>query len=77
MSAQKTPIRTWGRSIRGMDARDAGAGGRDDEAEIAVRGRELNRSKGAGKTHDAERDPGFYVDLGDNGEVKRCLEGTF
>jgi hypothetical protein len=26
-------------------------------AEIAVMGRELDRSKGAGKTHDAERDP--------------------
>jgi hypothetical protein len=38
-------------------------------AEIAVLGRELDRSKGAGKTHDAELDPGHYVDLGDNGEV--------
>jgi hypothetical protein len=28
-------------------------------AEIAVLGRELDRSKGAGKTHDAERDPGI------------------
>ena len=41
----------------------------DAGAEIAVLGRELDRSKGAGKTHDAERDPGHYVDLGDNGEV--------
>jgi hypothetical protein len=41
----------------------------DAAAEIAVMGRELDRSKGAGKTHDAERDPGHYVDLGDNGEV--------
>ena len=38
-------------------------------AEIAVIGRELDRSKGASKTHDAERDPGHYIDLGDNGEV--------
>ena len=38
-------------------------------AEIAIMGRELDRSKGAGKIHDAERDPGHYVDLGDNGEV--------
>jgi hypothetical protein len=38
-------------------------------AEIAGMGRELDRSKGAGKVHDAERDPGHYVDLGDNGEV--------
>lgn len=38
-------------------------------AEIAVLGRELDRSKGAGKTHDAERDPGHYVDLADDGTV--------
>jgi hypothetical protein len=36
-------------------------------AEIAVMGRELDRSKGAGKAHDAERDPGHYVDLADDG----------
>jgi len=33
-------------------------------AEIAVLGRELDRFKGAGRTHDAERDPGHYVDAG-------------
>lgn len=38
--------------------------------EIAVMGRELDRSKGAGKTHDAERDPGHYVDLADDGSVE-------
>lgn len=32
-------------------------------------GRELDRSKGAGKTHDAERDPGHYINLADNGAV--------
>jgi hypothetical protein len=32
-------------------------------AEISVMGRELDRSKGSGKTHDAERDPGHYVDM--------------
>lgn len=37
--------------------------------EIAVLGRELDRSKGAGKTHDAERDPGHYIDLADNSDV--------
>lgn len=42
-------------------------------AEIAVMGRELDRSKGAGKTHDAERDPGHYVDLADNGAVMGVL----
>jgi hypothetical protein len=38
-------------------------------AEIAVMGRELDRSKGAGETHDKERDPGHYVDLADDGSV--------
>ena len=32
--------------------------------EIAVMGRELDRSKGAGETHDKERDPGQYIDPG-------------
>jgi hypothetical protein len=36
-------------------------------------GRELDRSKGAGKTHDAERDPGHYVDLYDDGAVMGVL----
>src|SRR5436190_4375373 len=38
-------------------------------AEIAVMGRELDRSKGAGETHDKERDPSHYVDLADDGSV--------
>ena len=38
-------------------------------AEIAVMGRELDRSKGSGETHDKERDPGRYVDLSDDGKV--------
>jgi hypothetical protein len=38
-------------------------------ADIAVMGRELGRSKGSGKTHDAERDPGHYIDLADDGAV--------
>lgn len=42
-------------------------------AEIAVMGRELDRSKGSGKTHDAERDPGHYVDLADDGSVEGIL----
>src|SRR5262252_3423407 len=42
-------------------------------AEIAVMGRELDRSKGAGRTHDAERDPGHYVDLADDGKVMGVL----
>ena len=36
-------------------------------------GRKLDRSKGAGKTHDAERDPGHYVDLADDGAVMGVL----
>jgi hypothetical protein len=42
-------------------------------AEIAVMGRELDRSKGSGKTHDAERDPGHYIDLADDAEVMGVL----
>ncbi|MBS0223505.1 MAG: S1/P1 Nuclease [Proteobacteria bacterium] len=38
-------------------------------ASIAVFGRELDRSKGSGLTHDSERDPGHYVDLTDDGAV--------
>ena len=40
-------------------------------SEIAVLGRELDRSKGAGRTHDAERDPDHYIDLADKW---RCHE---
>ncbi|MCW5703289.1 MAG: hypothetical protein KIT82_11990 [Bradyrhizobium sp.] len=42
-------------------------------AEIAVMGRELDRSKGAGETHDKERDPGHYVDLTDDGKVEGVI----
>jgi hypothetical protein len=42
-------------------------------AEIAVLGRELDRSKGSGRTHDAERDPGHYVDLTEDGAVMGVL----
>jgi hypothetical protein len=42
-------------------------------AEIAVMGRELDRSKGAGETHDKERDAGHYVDLADDGAVMGVL----
>lgn len=45
-------------------------------AEIAVMGRELDRSKGAGKMHDAERDPGHYVDMTDDGAVEGVLPIT-
>jgi hypothetical protein len=42
-------------------------------AEIAVLGRELDRSKGAGTTHDAERDPGHYVDMTEDGSIISVL----
>lgn len=42
-------------------------------AEIAVMGRELDRSKGAGKTHDAERDPGHYIDMTNAASVMGVL----
>jgi hypothetical protein len=38
-------------------------------ADIAVMGRELDRSKGAGATHDKERDPGHYIDLTEDGKA--------
>ena len=38
-------------------------------AEIAVMGREPDRSKGSGVTHDAELDPGHRVTLSDDGTV--------
>ena len=37
--------------------------------ELALMGRELDRSRGAGETHDKERDPGHYIDLSDDGKV--------
>ncbi len=41
--------------------------------EIALMGRELDRSKGAGATHDRERDPGHYMNLADDGSVMGVL----
>jgi hypothetical protein len=38
-------------------------------ADIAVFGRELDRSKGSGNPHDADRDPGHSVHLDDDGLV--------
>lgn len=37
--------------------------------DLALMGRELDRSKGAGETHDKERDPGHYIDLSDDGKA--------
>jgi hypothetical protein len=42
-------------------------------AEITVLGRELDRSKGAGETHDRERDPGHWVSLDDAGLVMGAM----
>ncbi|MFI4998432.1 MAG: S1/P1 Nuclease [Reyranellales bacterium] len=42
-------------------------------AEIAVLGRELDRSKGAGNPHDAERNPGHWINLDDDGRVAGVL----
>ncbi len=40
---------------------------------LALMGRELDRSKGSGETHDKERDPGHYVDVSDDGKVMGVL----
>ena len=42
-------------------------------AEIAVLGRELDRSKGSGDPHDRERDPGHFVSLDDSQRVGGVL----
>jgi hypothetical protein len=42
-------------------------------ADVTVMGREPDRSRGAGKTHDAERNPGHYINLADNGDVVGVL----
>src|SRR6185503_9043738 len=42
-------------------------------AEIAVLGRELDRSKGTGDPHDRERDPGHFVNLDDSQRVGGAL----
>src|SRR5215467_14345398 len=39
--------------------------------ELALMGRELDRSKGAGDMHDKERDPGHYIDLTDDGRCRQ------
>jgi hypothetical protein len=42
--------------------------------EIALLGRELDRSRGAGREHDAERDPGHFIDLADDGAVMGIVQ---
>jgi hypothetical protein len=37
--------------------------------EIAALGPELDRSKDAGRSHDADRDPGHYADIADDGTI--------
>lgn len=41
---------------------------------IEALGTEADRSKGAGKTHDFDRDPGHYVDLGDDGKIAGAVD---
>ncbi|HVY02344.1 MAG TPA: S1/P1 Nuclease, partial [Caulobacterales bacterium] len=42
-------------------------------ATIAEYGREPDRSKSSGKTHDAERDPAHFIDLFDDGKAAGIL----
>lgn len=42
-------------------------------ADIAVFGRELDRSKGSGNPHDRDRDPGHYVHIDDDGLVAGAM----
>ena len=43
-------------------------------AEIGALGDELDRSKGAGQPHDADLDPGHYLDLTDDGKVEGIVD---
>ncbi|MBC5811095.1 MAG: S1/P1 Nuclease [Candidatus Eremiobacteraeota bacterium] len=43
-------------------------------AELGALGPELDRSKGSGQPHDADLDPGHYVDLGDDGKIEGVVE---
>ena len=42
--------------------------------EIAALGPELDRSKDAGRSHDADRDTGHYVDIGDDGKIAGVVD---
>jgi hypothetical protein len=45
-------------------------------AQIAVMGRELDRSKGSGERHDKERDSSHYMNLAEDGSVIGVLRST-
>jgi hypothetical protein len=42
--------------------------------EIAALGPELDRSKDAGRSHDMDRDPGHYADIGDDGKIAAVVD---
>jgi hypothetical protein len=42
--------------------------------EIAALGPELDRSKDAGRSHDLDRDPGHYADIGDDGKIAGVVD---
>jgi hypothetical protein len=42
--------------------------------EIAALGPELDRSKDAGRSHDADLDPGHYADIGDDGKIAGVVD---
>jgi hypothetical protein len=48
----------------------------DAIAEIRDLGPELDESKSAGDPHDADRDPGHYVDIGDDGTIDGIALGN-
>ena len=41
---------------------------------IVSLGPELDRSKGSGKPHDPDLDPGHYVDIGDDGKIAGTVD---
>jgi hypothetical protein len=42
--------------------------------EITALGPELDRSKDAGRSHDLDRDPGHYTDIGDDGKIAGTVD---
>src|SRR5215472_10070728 len=54
---------------RGGSARAAAQPEGHARPAAALGRRMAGRAEGAGKTHDAERDPGHYIDLTDDGKV--------
>jgi hypothetical protein len=82
--ALAAPARAWGGAGHTLVSRAAALGLPDTLPpfvrspaavdEIAALGPELDRSKDAGRSHDADRDPGHYADIGDDGKIAGVVD---